>query len=81
MVKNDDFEPLSKSGYLILPERCEAAEPGDEQDGETQAVSLIIERAVTDRNPGHRCAVQSRCGSVPPARLAVNVRAMRTTQM
>src|SRR6516162_4049391 len=68
MVKNDDFKPLSKGGDLILPKGCEAAEPGDEQDGETHAMPLVIERAVTDRNPGHRCAVQSRYGSVPSAR-------------
>src|SRR6516225_2519224 len=77
MVKNDDFEALSKSGDLVLPERPEAAESGDEQNRKTHAVPLVIERAVTDRNPGHRCAVQSRCGSVPPAWQAVNVRAMR----
>ena len=27
MIKDDDFEPLSKSSDLILPEGCEAAEP------------------------------------------------------
>ena len=68
MVKSDDLEALSKRGDLVLPEGCEAAKPGDEQDGETHAMPLVIERAVTDRNPGHRFAVQKECGSVPPAR-------------
>ena len=48
MVKSDDLEPLSESSDLIVPERCKTAEPGDEQDGETHAMPLVIERAVTD---------------------------------
>jgi hypothetical protein len=48
MIKSDDFELLSERSDLILPEGCETAEPGDEQDGETHAMPLVIERAVTD---------------------------------
>src|SRR5262249_36866519 len=68
MVKGDDFEPLGESRNLILPEGSKAPEPGDEQDGEAHAVPLVIERAVTDRNQGHRFAAQDGCGSVPSAR-------------
>ena len=58
VIKGDYLEPPGKSGDLILPKGCKPGEPGDEQDGETHATPLVVERAVTDRNQRHRCAVQ-----------------------
>ena len=72
MVKGDDFEALSKSGDLILPEGSEATEPGNEQDGKTHAMPLVVERAVTDGNPGHRFAAQNglKVGTISTGRLS-----------
>ena len=42
MVKGNDFELFRKRDDLIVPKGSEAAEPGDEQHGETRAVPLVI---------------------------------------
>ena len=70
VIKGDDLEPPGKSGDLILPKGRKPGEPGDEQDGETHATPLVVERAVTDRNQRHRYAVQKVPRSVSLARVA-----------
>jgi hypothetical protein len=48
MIEGDDLEPFGERSYLIPPKGSEAAEPRYEHDGEADAVSLTIERAVTN---------------------------------
>ncbi|MBV8590450.1 MAG: hypothetical protein JO212_10400 [Acetobacteraceae bacterium] len=43
MIESDNFEALAKNRDLVLPEGREPAEPGNEQDRETDALPLVIQ--------------------------------------
>ena len=57
MVVNDDLERAGEGGDLVAPILGGAGQAGDEEDGESGAVPLVIEMAIADRNARHGSSV------------------------